>query len=680
MPGGGRLVSVLAALAVIAPTVTPARAGEAAQDRPPFRSGVDIVEVDVTVTARRGRQPVTDLGVSDFRVRVDGRQRRVVQADLISPAPVTRRIPSSGPDLPPGPDVLHSSNAGLVRGGGRLVALVVDPESIPFGEGRQLLRTAGAFVDRLHPADRVALFEVPGPRVLIGPTGDQRRVGREVARMGGLGGPVGRLLCEPTDGRVALFEAFRIAIYGDMDALREAIERIFYFSGPRGQIACSALGMGDLVLAEARRIVQETRVRTRQAIRGVESVLRSLGEVEGHKTVVWIAGGLAIDTNMTLVRGIEEAAAASRVMLVTLMVPESNIDIEGGDQNPRPPRLRTQDRLFLEHGLSAAASVTGGEFYRALGNGRGLFERIEAQLAGRYRLAVEVSPRDRVERRRIDVRVARRGASARVRHAAAAERGARTGPAPVSVEARLAELLRSPVAESWLPLRVSTYAWPDGGGRARVAVTAQVGGSGFDGSDVTLAFALRDSWGAVVSSGRREMAGTVGNQGLDGAYEYTLPITAAPGSYALRVAAVDASGRGGSVEHPLRVGLALSDAPLALGALEVADAVDRRGDRTADGDPVVSSGQLAVSLDVRAESAWVFNRIRAQVEVARDESGPVLVRTEAPLRGPDATPWRTGAARLSVAGLDPGPYVARVRVLRGAEEMAAVQRTFRIAE
>ena len=80
---------------------------------------------------------------------------------------------------------------------------------------------------------------------------------------------------------------------------------------------------------------------------------------------------------------------------------------------------------MLKQGLSAAADATGGEFYRALGNGRGLFERIEAQLAGHYRLAVEVGPGERVDRSRVDVAVARRDAQTRVRHAAAASRGDR---------------------------------------------------------------------------------------------------------------------------------------------------------------------------------------------------------------------------------------------------------------
>src|SRR5438067_2131703 len=55
----------------------------AQQPSPRFRSGVDVVGVDVTVVDDRGR-PIEGLGPSDFTVRIDGRPRRVVSAEFIS--------------------------------------------------------------------------------------------------------------------------------------------------------------------------------------------------------------------------------------------------------------------------------------------------------------------------------------------------------------------------------------------------------------------------------------------------------------------------------------------------------------------------------------------------------------------------------------------------------------------
>jgi hypothetical protein len=57
-------------------------AGPAAQQPQRFRSGVDLITVDVTALDARG-VPVEDLRADDFTVKVDGKARRVVAADLV---------------------------------------------------------------------------------------------------------------------------------------------------------------------------------------------------------------------------------------------------------------------------------------------------------------------------------------------------------------------------------------------------------------------------------------------------------------------------------------------------------------------------------------------------------------------------------------------------------------------
>ena len=53
--------------------------------------------------------------------------------------------------------------------------IAVDEESILFGEGRHVMKAAGAFVDELSPLDRVALMAVPTGRY-IDFTSDHERV------------------------------------------------------------------------------------------------------------------------------------------------------------------------------------------------------------------------------------------------------------------------------------------------------------------------------------------------------------------------------------------------------------------------------------------------------------------------------------------------------------------------
>jgi hypothetical protein len=52
--------------------------GQPALQQPTFQSGVDLLQVDVSVLDPAGR-PIPDQGVSDFSVAVDGEPRRVLK-------------------------------------------------------------------------------------------------------------------------------------------------------------------------------------------------------------------------------------------------------------------------------------------------------------------------------------------------------------------------------------------------------------------------------------------------------------------------------------------------------------------------------------------------------------------------------------------------------------------------
>ena len=72
--------------------------GAAASQQPVFRSGVDLVTVDVTVVDGTGK-PVEGLAADRFDVRVDGLRRRVVWAEYVPhqptpPARTKRRDPA----------------------------------------------------------------------------------------------------------------------------------------------------------------------------------------------------------------------------------------------------------------------------------------------------------------------------------------------------------------------------------------------------------------------------------------------------------------------------------------------------------------------------------------------------------------------------------------------------------
>ena len=640
-------LATLVAPALLAPAVV---AAQPAEGQPTFRSGVDVIEIDVNVVDRDGR-PITDLDPLDFTVRLDGEERRVVQAQYVSLRPEPRTAATAAPRSR---EILYTSNAGQQRG--RLIVIAVDEENILTGEGRHLMRAAGEFVGSLSPSDQVALLAVPQPGIYIDFTTDHDLVRRETARMAGLGERSRR------DLNIGLHEAFRIALYGDRDLEEEVIERVC------GESPACAFQ----VRTESMQIVQEVKFHATNARRGIEGILRALRDVEGPKHMVWVSGGLVIDQNAALLREIEELAAASRTTLFVMMVDEPLTDV--GEALPAPtPR---QDRYMRERGLSAAAAVARGELFRVTANPRRIFERLEAQISGYYLLGVEVGPEDRDEnRRRIRVSTRRDGAQVRARREV---RFVEEPEEEQSVDQQLLAMLRSPVATTELPLRVATYSYPDpDDGLVRVSVAAEVGSDLNYASGVTLGFALRNPEGRVVSTGRRRVTATPAERPGGVGYEYTLPITVPRGRYSLRVAAIDGFGRRGSVDHLLLAGEA-SEAPLAFGPLQVADQRPSPDSLLAVVEPEVSSGRVIASMEVYAESSWTFDRTSVHVDVAGDEAGPARAYAPAALLGTDDTPWRSAAADLAVGHLPPGEYIARVRVLRDSDEVARMHRPFRI--
>ena len=93
-----------------------------AATRPTFRSGVEVTTVDVTVVDNDGR-PLTDLQPDEFRVQIDGKDRRVTSAQWV---PLVR--PETSPPPPPPTRWLLDSNQDGARG--RLIVFAIDQPNI----------------------------------------------------------------------------------------------------------------------------------------------------------------------------------------------------------------------------------------------------------------------------------------------------------------------------------------------------------------------------------------------------------------------------------------------------------------------------------------------------------------------------------------------------------------------
>ena len=137
-------------------SAAPAPVDQPAQG-PTFRTGVDVVAVDVSVVDGNGK-PVEDLLAPDFVVKIDGQPRRVVSADHVRIDVEAAKREAANPF-----ETLFTTN--LKPPNGRMFVIAVDQLGIRFGGARGLLETAGKFLDQLSPADRTAFVAYPEPGI-----------------------------------------------------------------------------------------------------------------------------------------------------------------------------------------------------------------------------------------------------------------------------------------------------------------------------------------------------------------------------------------------------------------------------------------------------------------------------------------------------------------------------------
>jgi VWFA-related protein len=614
---------------------------------------VDVVAIDAGVVDAQG-QPVLGLEPADFQVQVDGKPRTVVSVEYVG-----RDVE---PPAPPSARVEHfSSNESAPRG--RLVLLLVDRSNIGRGHGRNVLRAAERFLDRLAPGDRVGLVVTPGPGPGIEFTadvGDVRRALKGVVGVADRGGH-----------RVPLAEA--IAWIKTNDTIRWDQFVVLRCGGslPRGgrivvSEADEAVPFRVMQVAncqrdleqDAQQVYQEYRERSLSTQAALRTTLGTLQGIEGPKTVVLISEGLGTESPAE-VRELGVLASRAQVTLFVVL-----LDTSSADASFDYSALATQeDREVEAAGLYDLAGQTRGAVLRVVGSPEAAFQRISSELAGYYLLGVAPEPGDRDGRgHEVRVRVSRPGALVRAR-------GLLEIPAqPPTPESLLAAALRSPLVDRGLPLQVTAFALRDAvSGKVRLLIAAQVRRAS---RPLSVGFALAGPDGKVAASRAYQ-----GIQGGDGDWvDFTGEAVVDPATYRLRLAAVDASGRRGSVEHTVKAAL------VTAGGLEISDLVLAPASGGASARPAVdleiSGGGLAAFLEVGSSDARRLAEARVAVELADAADGPALLRV--PVEPEVGQGTRTVRVEVAAGLLPPGAYMARAEVSVEGRAVAVVSRPFRI--
>jgi len=368
----------------------------AAQERPTFRSGIDVVVIDVNVVDR-SHTPVGGLQPGDFVVSVDGKRRTVVSAQFISHGAPAAMPPEKEVPGTPAPGVASRAAPSPARN----ILIVFDSDSMEPGDGIVARQAAERFLGQLDPDDRVGVATIPWLGSAITMTKGRNEVQRTLADVN-----TGSERFRPVPYHIGLAEAFAVE-RGEADALTRIINRECRLSP--GDPACRE---------DVKMLVREVQVQAH--LRGARSLdgLRDLGEglrqIEGPKTMVLVSGGAPppdIRTGYAYSR-IAAAFAAAQVTLYTVYIEQAQL----GQVKDRPSPTYAEDQGLEKEAVENATSAAGGTFIEAVGSFEQYFERVATELSGSYLIGIEVEERDRDGKpHRVQVEVRRRAVEVRAR-------------------------------------------------------------------------------------------------------------------------------------------------------------------------------------------------------------------------------------------------------------------------
>jgi VWFA-related protein len=364
--------------------------------QPAFKSGVDLIAVDVHVVDRQGK-PVVDLKPEDFEVQIAGDRRKVASAELISYAAA---VPPAGAAADAAAAV--SADAPRPR---RMFILAVDEHSLHISNAMAAVTAAETFIDKLQPDDLVGLYAYPTGGATHDLTSDHAAVRRAVRKITGLySEPMGRFNLSPS-------EAIDIAS-GDREALLAVFKR-----------ACASGGCNQKeVLNEAISFATTIEMRISQSLGGLRGLVRGLDAIPGRKTLVMVSGGLIMTD-----RGVGRANAHAEVASLAREVARGNVSVfalhldwsflESLSSRSGLRLSYFRDSNMAATGLEMVAGAAGGAVFRVHGTSPDVaFDRVLRENSAHYLLGVEAAPADRDgEVRPIRVRVNRRGATVRSR-------------------------------------------------------------------------------------------------------------------------------------------------------------------------------------------------------------------------------------------------------------------------
>jgi VWFA-related protein len=545
--GSSRLV------AQTAPSTQPAQTSQ----QPVFKSGVELIAVDVAIVDRNGN-PVAGVRPDQFDVTIDGKPRRVISAEFVEFASRDKAGAAK-----PGPEAvvrpLFSSNLEPVSGAplGRLIFLAIDQASFRPLAANGAMEAARRFIDRLQPADRVGLVAFPAPGPWVQASRDHSAARTATSTIIGSAQPFHSGVSQRS---VSLAEAIDIHA-GDTLTLERVLARECAWA----RSAADRRACEDEVRMEAVGIGRNAEYQATRSLAGIEGVIRGLAQIRERKTLVLVSAGLPVSdrSGIDLQFGPQSSAlgreaAAANLNLFVLHIDSGFLDAFSAEHRTMSDTL-FRDLSMMSTGLETIAGASGGSLARVVAGADFAFDRVLRETAASYLLGVEPADSDRDGKpHRISVKVRIANAEVRSRREFTMPRAE---AAPATADEALAAAFRASRPQTGLPIRIATHSLAAASGSAyRVLVGADIGDANTGPVEMRFLYAFVDASGRMLTPVAQKATLRPRAGGPPGAVSYTSEQELRPGPYSLRFAVVDAAGRVGSVDHAFTVGLTKSEA------------------------------------------------------------------------------------------------------------------------
>jgi VWFA-related protein len=570
-----------------------------------------LLTVDFLAVSRDGT-PINDLTAGDVTIRIGGRMRSVRTLQLISNADPTSGASDSGAAdrlLPP-----FGTNA--TSNTGRRLVIAIDNDSFRPGREAPLRQAVDRLIAGLSAHDRLALVTMP-------------------------------------------YGGIKVPFTTAHESVRRALTSIVGNAPPAetgSALAC----------------------RTRETLSALRAFLDTLGFGDDPAIIMFIASGLAAprhDAPATLAPGICELKAElfNQVGVAAGAARAHFYVIQPGDAFGQAPALQRENIAGTGYlgsdnpieGLEHLAGATGGKMLQLTGSAETALGRVLRETSSHYLVGVDADRNDRSGRsQELEVRVKRSDLEVRARPLITFPRlELALGRAANANEPSPRDMVTAATVFRDLPLRAAAFVSP-GPDAATMRITAVVEPVDPDVRITTLMAALFDVTGKAVAHWTAT-AEDLGRPAIMGA------MPAPPGGYRLRVAAVDATGRGGTADYDFDTEVP-SSGPLKLGALVLGLS---RGGTFVPKLQFANEPVAIAYLDLYGGAAGM--PVTARVEIARTPNGPALVAVPLTIEASGENRYVSKGA-LPIGALPPGDYLVRALVAVEGHPGTRVVRTVRI--